>query len=74
MVYTVDMIYAGYLVYAVNMVTLKTLFAPAFFSISKDWMGGGRIAPPLLVLELGGDRVPNILGNDLTMNDWPYSK
>ena len=73
MVYTVDMVYAGYLVYAVNMVTLKTLFAPAYFSISKDWRGG-HIAPPPLVLELGGHRVPNLLGNDLTKNDWPYSK
>ena len=50
-----------------------TLFKPAYLGVSK-YQGGGHIVPPLSTLGLGGVRVPILFGNDLTMNDWPYSK
>ena len=50
-----------------------TLFGPAYFGISGT-VGGGHIVPPLSILGLGGVRVPILFGNDLPMNDWPYSK
>ena len=49
-----------------------TLSPPAYFGISGT--GGGHIVPPLSILGLGGVRVPILFGNDLPMNDWPYSK
>ena len=55
-----------------NFVWLLTLFTPAYFGISGT--RGGHIVPPLSILGLGGVRVPILFGNDLPMNDWPYSK
>ena len=46
-----------------------TLFAPAFFSTSKD-----RGGPPLNILGLGGVTVSILFEYDLLWNDSPYSK
>ena len=49
-----------------------TLFTPAYFGVSGT--RGGHIVPPLSIYGFGGVRVPILFGNDLPMNDWPYSK
>ena len=51
---------------------LLTLWQPAYLSVSKN-QGGSHCAPQNN-FGLGGVRVPILFGNDLPMNDLPYSK